>query len=320
MLSVKQQSNIFALVGTLLFIILLFFLPLFNINKDEAEVLVKNKDSFKIVGLFTQENKNINLQQVTSNLDFADFKQESYIEISKQIMQQNHQNTEINEIKTSSSKDQKLNNDLEQTSESSLVSKNDISFNKKNIKNSNEKINTKINTKIKNNSINKKSSDSKVLSNEKNQKQLLIEQNQQTKIQKTTTKSNQESKTQTDEKSMKLSSTSTLNSNANANANANNDEEIIQDYLSDIVTLVNKHKSYPLIARKRGIVGRCIVSITISKDGIITSGFLSKDCGNKILNKSAIEILSKIKFTKVIDNKKLNNDVKINIPIVYELK
>jgi protein TonB len=316
MLSVKQQSNIFALVGTLLFIILLFFLPLFNINKDEAEVLVKNKDSFKIVGLFTQENKNINLQQETSNLDFADFKQESYIEISKQIMQQNHQNTEINEIKTSSSKDQKLNNDLEQTSESSLVSKNDISFNKKNIKNSNEKINTKINTKIKNNSINKKSSDSKVLSNEKNQKQLLIEQNQQTKIQKTTTKSNQESKTQTDEKSMKLSSTSTLNSNANAN----NDEEIIQDYLSDIVTLVNKHKSYPLIARKRGIVGRCIISITISKGGIITSGFLSKDCGNKILNKSAIEILSKIKFTKVIDDKKLTDDVKINIPIVYELK
>lgn len=314
MLSVKQQSNIFALVGTLLFIILLFFLPLFNINKDEAEVLVKNKDSFKIVGLFTQENKNINLQQVTSNLDFADFKQESYIEISKQIMQQNHQNTEINEIKTSSSKDQKLNNDLEQTSESSLVSKNDISFNKKNIKNSNEKINTKINTKIKNNSINKKSSDSKVLSNEKNQKQLLIEQNQQTKIQKTTTKSNQESKTQTDEKSMKLSSTSTLNSNAN------NDEEIIQDYLSDIVTLVNKHKSYPLIARKRGIVGRCIISITISKGGIITSGFLSKDCGNKILNKSAIEILSKIKFTKVIDDKKLTDDVKLNIPIVYELK
>ncbi|MCK9909844.1 energy transducer TonB, partial [Microbacteriaceae bacterium K1510] len=56
---------------------------------------------------------------------------------------------------------------------------------------------------------------------------------------------------------------------------------------------LNKHKRYPSEAREKGEEGVAVVWFSIDRSGKVVTGKLQKSCGSTMLDKEAVEVLSR---------------------------
>ena len=89
----------------------------------------------------------------------------------------------------------------------------------------------------------------------------------------------------------------------------------MKNNLAKIIAAIKKYKTYPYIARKRGIEGKSIINCIITKTGQVKEIKISDSSGFKILDVNSIEILklASKEFTKP------QKDIQISIPFNYYL-
>jgi len=93
-----------------------------------------------------------------------------------------------------------------------------------------------------------------------------------------------------------------------------------RDYRSALLRLIERHKYYPLRARRKGIDGISTVTFTVSRNGNISRIALARSSGTTILDQAAIQTIQRIgqapPFPADIDRKKW----KFEIPLTYNIQ
>ena len=93
--------------------------------------------------------------------------------------------------------------------------------------------------------------------------------------------------------------------------------KIKDDFIAELYSILNKKKSYPKMAHRRKIEGIVEVNFTLCKNGKLKNIFIHKSCGHKILDNSALKLVSSIEFYKAIPDSVSMASIKLNIPIKY---
>ncbi len=62
-----------------------------------------------------------------------------------------------------------------------------------------------------------------------------------------------------------------------------------QRYLADLLRALDRHKSYPLKARRLGREGRVVLRVTVRRDGKITGAVVAESSGVRTLDRAAVK-------------------------------
>ena len=92
-----------------------------------------------------------------------------------------------------------------------------------------------------------------------------------------------------------------------------------EKYLKLIIAELEKHKNYPLIARRLGIEGTVTVEFAIKKDGSLKYVKIVSSSGSSILDSAAEKLVKACHFPPLPANFKEDN-FKVKIPIHYKLQ
>jgi protein TonB len=90
-------------------------------------------------------------------------------------------------------------------------------------------------------------------------------------------------------------------------------------YLSNLRSLINQNKYYPLIARKFKHQGTVIMGLTIVKDGSFINTKVIKSSSYHTLDKAALNLLQKIKRFDPLPSFIKTGKLELVIPITYSL-
>lgn len=93
------------------------------------------------------------------------------------------------------------------------------------------------------------------------------------------------------------------------------EELYLHSKLGIISKIVQKHISYPYLARKMGWEGKVIISFLLTKEGKVSNFLIEKSSSYEILDQNAIETVKKC--AKLFPLPPV--DVKIKLPIIYQL-
>jgi protein TonB len=83
---------------------------------------------------------------------------------------------------------------------------------------------------------------------------------------------------------------------------------------------LNKHKKYPHEARKSGDEGVAAVSFTLDRSGKVISSHLDKSSGSDLLDKEAIEVLSRASPFPPPPSDVPNLTINLTLPIQFRIK
>jgi protein TonB len=103
-------------------------------------------------------------------------------------------------------------------------------------------------------------------------------------------------------------------------AKAGNYSRQSRDYQSRLQRLVERHKYYPLQARRNGIQGKATVSFTIRRDGKIERIALSRSSGRSILDQAAITTIQRIGKAPRFPDSIKRTSWRFSMPIAYNLR
>lgn len=92
-----------------------------------------------------------------------------------------------------------------------------------------------------------------------------------------------------------------------------------QKYLIEFRGLIESRKEYPLMARKRGLEGTVIVSITIKNNGDVIDHKVIQESGHKMLDQAALNMILKITNFKTFPQELGSNDLELKFPIAFKL-
>ncbi len=110
-----------------------------------------------------------------------------------------------------------------------------------------------------------------------------------------------------------------LRKGSNSNGSSTSKNKIISKYLSKIRIIIEKHKKYPLIARKRIIEGKVFLQFELMNNGTVKNIKILKSSGSIILDNAAKKaILSSTpfpEFPKMLKLKKIN----VKLIILFKL-
>jgi TonB family C-terminal domain len=101
-----------------------------------------------------------------------------------------------------------------------------------------------------------------------------------------------------------------------ADENKNAEESFLRERLSVISNIVQRHISYPPIARRMGWEGRVIVSFVLEPNGDIRDLKVLKSCGYEVLDKEALDAIRR----SYRDFPKPPVSVVIKLPINFRLE
>ena len=95
------------------------------------------------------------------------------------------------------------------------------------------------------------------------------------------------------------------------------DKELAEAHYK-IGSINNPHPPYPIIARKKGIEGSLILSVSVNNDGSVGNVIIKKSSGHKILDKVSKETIEKWLF---VPAKRMGQTIKddIQVPIKFVL-
>ncbi|SMP17688.1 outer membrane transport energization protein TonB [Desulfurobacterium pacificum] len=92
-----------------------------------------------------------------------------------------------------------------------------------------------------------------------------------------------------------------------------------EEYLKLIIAELEKHKKYPLIARRLGIEGTVTVEFIVKKDGSLKYVKIVSSSGNSILDSAAEKLVKACHFPPLPADFK-EDSFKVKIPIHYKLQ
>lgn len=102
-----------------------------------------------------------------------------------------------------------------------------------------------------------------------------------------------------------------------------NESEATQQSIAMIRRLIQgelgRHFQYPRVARRRGWEGKVQLEFTVLPDGAITNIRIMQGSQYKILDRSAVNTMTRIHHLKQISEGMLRAPVRMEIPIIYQL-
>ncbi len=98
------------------------------------------------------------------------------------------------------------------------------------------------------------------------------------------------------------------------------DARTINSYLGSIILLINREKTYPLIARRKGQQGKVVLELTINRAGGLQSVKLSEPSPFEELNQAAIDIVRSINRYPPLPADFLPQELRLKIPVEYRLR
>lgn len=93
-----------------------------------------------------------------------------------------------------------------------------------------------------------------------------------------------------------------------------------RDYQSRLQRLVERHKYYPLQARRSGIQGKATISFTVRKSGKIDNIVISRSSGKSILDRAAIRTIKRLGTAPPFPDTIKRTKWRFEIPIYFNLK
>ncbi len=103
-------------------------------------------------------------------------------------------------------------------------------------------------------------------------------------------------------------------------ASAGKYARLSRDYRSSILRLVERHKYYPLHARRKGLEGTSRVAFTIHRNGVIAGVSLTGSSGERLLDQAAIQTIKQIGKAPPFPKDIQRNQWRFAIPIAYSLR
>ena len=90
-------------------------------------------------------------------------------------------------------------------------------------------------------------------------------------------------------------------------------------YQALLRSLIDKHKEYPLFARRAGLEGTCVVRCVIARDGSLRRTELRKASGSTHLDGAALRAVSGVGRFPPVPQELGGPEVTFEIPIVFRL-
>lgn len=90
-------------------------------------------------------------------------------------------------------------------------------------------------------------------------------------------------------------------------------------YKATIVEWLERHKRYPLRARKRGIQGQVLLSLSLNADGEVLSFEIVESSGSSILDGEVLDMVRRAKPFPRFPDTKWASSVKFHLPIRFQL-
>lgn len=95
---------------------------------------------------------------------------------------------------------------------------------------------------------------------------------------------------------------------------------LTRNYQSTLQRIIERHKYYPLEARRNGMEGTSTVAFTISNNGSISGITLTKSSGISLLDHAAIQTIRRIGNAPPLPDDIRRSQWRFAIPIAYNLK
>jgi protein TonB len=98
------------------------------------------------------------------------------------------------------------------------------------------------------------------------------------------------------------------------------DSDVWDEFGRNLQGLVERHKKYPEIARRRGWQGLAKVLVRFSSEGKTLSVAIEKSTGQKVLDEQALEMVRKSLNDLPVPNKFKGREFKLTIPVDFKLE
>jgi len=93
----------------------------------------------------------------------------------------------------------------------------------------------------------------------------------------------------------------------------------LKSYLAEVRRLLEKHKTYPMMARRQHREGVVVVNFAIAKDGEITAYKISRSSGHQVLDGAAAEALQKVGRFPPLPAALERSQLHIQVPLAFRL-
>ena len=103
-------------------------------------------------------------------------------------------------------------------------------------------------------------------------------------------------------------------------ATAGSYSRLSRDYRSTLLRLIERHKYYPLRARRNGMEGKTTVSFTVSGNGVISGIGISQSSGKTLLDQAAIQTIKRVGQAPPLPEDIGRSKWKFVVPITYNIR
>lgn len=103
-------------------------------------------------------------------------------------------------------------------------------------------------------------------------------------------------------------------------AAAVNKEALLQAYLGAVATRIERHKRYPLSARRRGLSGKVVLQFTIHADGRVSDPQIIESSGHVVFRNSSLRTLKRVPSMPPFPAELKEKQIQVTVPLVYTLK
>jgi TonB family protein len=93
----------------------------------------------------------------------------------------------------------------------------------------------------------------------------------------------------------------------------------LKSYLAEVRRLLEKHKTYPWMARRQHREGIVVLKFTIAKDGDIADHTIARSSGNEMLDGAAQETLQKVRRFPPLPAVLERSHLTIQVPLAFRL-
>lgn len=95
---------------------------------------------------------------------------------------------------------------------------------------------------------------------------------------------------------------------------------LTRDYRSTLLRLIERHKYYPIHARRNGLEGTSTVAFTVNRNGAIGDISLARSSGTTLLDQAAVQTIIRINNAPPFPADIKRSQWSFAIPIAYNLK
>ncbi len=95
---------------------------------------------------------------------------------------------------------------------------------------------------------------------------------------------------------------------------------LLQSYLSLVAAKLERHKRYPISARRRSLSGRVVLQFTIGADGQVSEPQIVASEGHAVFRTASLRTLKRVKAMPPFPTELERQLLQVTVPMVYTLK